>query len=61
MQSLRPWLRRVLVPSRRRDVFHLLCTDDALNELSRGGVDGLKTWLGSKFPELNEDGGHHHA
>jgi len=53
MQTLRPVIRQRIAPSRRREVFRELCSDAAMNELERGGDERLRSWLRSKFPELN--------
>jgi len=56
MQSLRPRIHAIasLVPSRRREVFRTLATDEALNVLSNSGVATLNRWLVDRFPELAE-------
>ena len=51
-RELRPHIRKRIASPRRAELFRLLCTDEAMNELSRGGLDGLKHWLQGRFPEL---------
>jgi hypothetical protein len=52
MQVLRPLVRQSIAAGRRRDVFQMLCGDEAMRELERGGVDDLLRWLKTKFAEL---------
>jgi siroheme synthase-like protein len=52
MQVLRPLVRQSIAAGRRRDVFQMLCSDEAMRELERGGVDELLRWLKTKFAEL---------
>lgn len=54
MKTLRPVIRASLEPKRRTEAFRMLCTDEAMQELSRGGVDGLKAWLMKSFVELKD-------
>ena len=54
MQTLRPLIRSSLEPRRRTEAFRQLCTDQAMEELSHGGVDGLKGWLKRSFGELKD-------
>jgi precorrin-2 dehydrogenase/sirohydrochlorin ferrochelatase len=55
MQTLRPEIlaKQAVSETRRRDAFRALATPDALDVVSRAGVDGLRTWLAERFPELN--------
>jgi len=53
MRVLRPILRRELAPERRREVFRELCSGAAMDELARGGIEQLQSWLRSRFPELD--------
>jgi precorrin-2 dehydrogenase/sirohydrochlorin ferrochelatase len=52
MRVLRPRIRSALTPPRRRDALRALCSDEAMQEFSRGGVDGLADWLKQRFSEL---------
>jgi precorrin-2 dehydrogenase/sirohydrochlorin ferrochelatase len=56
MQSLRPTILSIpsLAPSRRRDIFRELATDQALSILETGGQDELHNWLQQSFPELKK-------
>lgn len=54
MQDLRPTIRQTLAPPRRKEAFRALCSDEALAEVSRGGVDALRNWLAQRFTELND-------
>lgn len=54
MQALRPELRARLAPARRTEAFRDLCSDPAMQELAGGGVEGLKSWLHGRFPELKD-------
>jgi siroheme synthase-like protein len=54
MQQLRPMLRKSLAISRRKQAFHDLCSEDALNVLATGGTDRLLQWLRVKYPELDK-------
>lgn len=54
MRTLRPMIRQSLSPARRMEAFRKLCTEEALAELSRDGIDGLKRWLGGSFVELKD-------
>jgi len=54
MRELRPLVLRSLEPARRKQAFHELCSDVALEELSTKGLPGLKNWLKSKYPELKD-------
>jgi precorrin-2 dehydrogenase/sirohydrochlorin ferrochelatase len=58
MQSLRPRIHAIasLAPSRRKEIFRALATDDALNVLRDRHADGLMQWLKERFPELAELG-----
>jgi precorrin-2 dehydrogenase / sirohydrochlorin ferrochelatase len=52
MQVLRPRIRQALAPPRRRDALRALCSDEAMEQVSRGGVEGLTSWLKMRFTEL---------
>ena len=54
MQSLRPLIRAKLPPPRRAEAFRLLCSDAAMDELAREGIEGFTAWLRGKYPELDE-------
>jgi precorrin-2 dehydrogenase / sirohydrochlorin ferrochelatase len=55
MRALRPGVRgRADIPApRRREIFHAMTTDAALDVVGREGSDGLRRWLGRQFPELD--------
>ncbi len=55
MQLLRPKILAApsLAPSRRREIFRELASDEALQTLESGGRDALYEWLEKSFPELN--------
>ena len=55
MQTLRPMilkLREVHV-RRRQQIFRELSTPEALEVLESQGIDGLKSWLASRFPDTD--------
>ncbi len=54
MQQLRPTLRKSLAPSRRKQAFRDLCSEDAFNALSAGGIEQLLQWLRVKYPEFDK-------
>jgi precorrin-2 dehydrogenase/sirohydrochlorin ferrochelatase len=54
MQELRPRVKSLGIPvENRRQIFRDLATDAAIDVLRKGGLDGLKLWLASRYPELN--------
>jgi precorrin-2 dehydrogenase/sirohydrochlorin ferrochelatase len=54
MIELRPMIRASrLSPPRRAEVFRDLTGDDALAALASGGIEALRGWLVSRYPELN--------
>lgn len=52
MQALRPHVLAVTDASVRRRVFHDLASDAALAELDSQGVEGLRRWIASRYPQL---------
>jgi siroheme synthase-like protein len=54
METVRPWVKEAcgMDQSRRAEVFRLLATDEAFDELARVGVGGLFLWIAARFPEL---------
>jgi siroheme synthase-like protein len=58
MISLRPRIRAIpsLAPSRRKEIFRTLASDDALNVLSAGDPQALVRWIICRYPELAELG-----
>lgn len=54
MGSLRPTILARLSPSVRAEVFDELFSDAGLSELDRGGLDGLRRWLCSRYPQLKD-------
>lgn len=53
MQHLRPLIRSAGVQiAVRREIFRQLATEEALNVLTAGGVEGLLNWLLERHPEL---------
>ena len=58
MQTLRPQIRAraSLSPSRRKEVFRTLASDEALDVLQAKGADGLQMWLIDRYPELSKRG-----
>jgi hypothetical protein len=52
MRELRPMVKRLADPTKRREAFHTLCSDAAVDELSAGGIDRLRAWLTKQYPEL---------
>jgi precorrin-2 dehydrogenase / sirohydrochlorin ferrochelatase len=57
MQTLRPRIHRIetLTPSRRREIFRYLASDEAIDTLASHGDDGLRTSLAKRFPEIEHD------
>jgi siroheme synthase-like protein len=54
-QVLRPLvLASGLDATRRRDILRQLTSDAALEVVAREGVDGLRRWVGGKYPELRD-------
>lgn len=53
MKTIRPILKKQLSPQRRKEAFHELCSDPAMETLAKQGVEGLNRWLAQKYPELN--------
>jgi precorrin-2 dehydrogenase/sirohydrochlorin ferrochelatase len=54
MQQLRPMLRKSLAPARRKQAFRDLCSEEAFNALSTGGIEQLLQWLRVKHPEFDK-------
>jgi precorrin-2 dehydrogenase/sirohydrochlorin ferrochelatase len=58
MISLRPRICAIpsIAPSRRKEIFRTLASDDALNALSTGDPRVLERWIIGRYPELAELG-----
>jgi siroheme synthase (precorrin-2 oxidase/ferrochelatase) len=56
MQTLRPKIRSIssLAPSRRKEIFRRLASDQAIETLNATGMDGLLRWLRESFEELKQ-------
>jgi precorrin-2 dehydrogenase/sirohydrochlorin ferrochelatase len=56
LQSLRPRIRShpSLAPSRRREIFRALASDESIERLATAGEPAMIQWLSEKFPELAE-------
>jgi precorrin-2 dehydrogenase/sirohydrochlorin ferrochelatase len=54
MLSLRPALRQSLAPSRRKEAFRAMCSDEAFELVAREGTEGLFKWLKTRFSELKQ-------
>jgi hypothetical protein len=54
MQELRPWIlqRMAAEPAQRREALRALAGDEAIQVLSSRGIDGLRAWIGQRFPLL---------
>jgi precorrin-2 dehydrogenase/sirohydrochlorin ferrochelatase len=52
MQTLRPMIRQKVPASQRREIFRTLCSDEAIAQLSSGGVNQLRSWLSEKYPHI---------
>jgi len=54
MQTLRPKIHSTasLAPSRRREIFVSLASDEALEMIEKNGADALTKWLINRYPEL---------
>jgi siroheme synthase-like protein len=54
LQELRPMILRRLAddPKQRTEALRRLASDQAMDTLSKSGIDGLKRWLGEQFPQL---------
>jgi siroheme synthase-like protein len=57
MQTIRPVIagRATLDPRVRKQIFHELATEQSLALVAERGVDGLRTWLLERFPELQSN------
>jgi precorrin-2 dehydrogenase/sirohydrochlorin ferrochelatase len=54
MRQIRPLLRKTLAPKQRKQAFRDLCSEDAFNALSAGGIEQLLQWLRVKYPEFDK-------
>jgi len=56
MQTLRPKIRAIasLAPSRRKEIFRALASDEAIDTVQSDGMQGLLRWLQQNFEELGE-------
>jgi siroheme synthase-like protein len=54
MQTIRPLVlaHADLAPRRRQQIFHELATEESLTLVAERGVDGVRSWLLERFPEL---------
>jgi siroheme synthase-like protein len=54
MKTIRPLIagREKLAPARRQQIFHELATEESLTIVAEHGIDGLRTWLLERFPDL---------
>jgi siroheme synthase (precorrin-2 oxidase/ferrochelatase) len=57
MQTLRPRIHAIesLAPSRRKEIFRALASDEALKMLESNGTDALHEWLVQRYPEIERD------
>jgi siroheme synthase-like protein len=55
MKSLRPAIRALpnLEPARRSAIFRDLAQQEALATLQSSGINGLREWIESRFPEIS--------
>jgi siroheme synthase-like protein len=58
MQTIRPMIagRTNLAPRRRQQIFHELATEQSLTLVAECGIEGLRSWLLERFPELKGHG-----
>lgn len=58
MQSIRPMIagRADLPPPTRQRIFRELATEESLALVAERGIDGLRSWLLERFPELKAHG-----
>ena len=54
MQSLRPAMRKIADPQRRREVFRALASEQAVRTLGEHDAQGLRRWLSERFPDLKD-------
>jgi siroheme synthase-like protein len=53
MTAVRPVVTKANLPSeRRREIFHALTSDDALETAAQEGTRGVLNWLSGRYPEL---------
>jgi len=57
MQTLRPRIHAIesLAPSRRREIFRALASDDAMDVLAKEHEPGLRAWIVTRFPEVEDE------
>ena len=56
MREIRPMIRDAVGDiAVRRQMFRELATEEALGVLSADGVEGLRTWLRSRYPQWIHD------
>ncbi|HEX4792822.1 MAG TPA: bifunctional precorrin-2 dehydrogenase/sirohydrochlorin ferrochelatase [Humisphaera sp.] len=52
MKTIRPLVLAKLDASKRAAVFRELAGEEAIEVLARGGMEGLREWIGARHPEL---------